>query len=72
MRYTDFRDSIRRELQRHATGLTWAELQQRLHLPYTRPCPEWTKHLEQDIGLTRTKGSGKALIWRISRPVSAT
>ena len=67
MRYVEFRDSIRRELQRHPAGLTWAELQARLDLPYDRPCPEWTKQLEQEIGLTRRKGDGRALVWRVGR-----
>jgi hypothetical protein len=65
MRYVDFRDSIRRELQRNSAGLTWAQLQGRLHLPYDRPCPEWTKQLEQEIGLRRVKGNGRALIWKV-------
>jgi hypothetical protein len=66
MRYTDFRDRIRRELRRNRGGLTWTELRQRLDLPYTHPCPEWTEQLEEDIGLRRVKGAGKALIWRAS------
>jgi hypothetical protein len=67
MRYIDFRDSIRNELRRSAAGLTWSELQGRLGLPYDRPCPAWTKQLETDIGLVRTKGSGRALVWKLGR-----
>jgi hypothetical protein len=70
MRYTDFRDSIERELRRNTNGLTWSELQQRLELPYARPCPEWTKQLQADIGLRRVKGSGKALVWQVGRQTS--
>jgi hypothetical protein len=39
MKYTDYRDSVRTELRRHPAGLTWAELQERLALPYGRPWP---------------------------------
>jgi hypothetical protein len=69
MRYVDFRDSILRELQRHRTGLTWAQLQDRLALPYQRPCPTWTKQLEDEIGLCRTKGEGRALVWKVPAAV---
>jgi hypothetical protein len=65
MRYTDFRDSIRGELQRHQSGLTWIQLRQRLDLPYERPCPAWTKQLEKEIGLSRTKSANRALVWKI-------
>lgn len=67
MRYVEFRDSIGEELRRNGAGLTWTQLQERLGLPYDRPCPAWTKRLEQDIGLTRAKGDGRALIWKVAR-----
>ncbi len=67
MRYIDYRDSIRSVLRRNPAGLTWAELQSRLALPYQRPCPEWTKKLEREIGLTRVKGAGRALIRKLGR-----
>ena len=67
MRYIDFRDSIRDELRRHAGGLTWTQLRQRLDLPYERPCPAWTKQLEREIGLTRVSGNGsRALVWKLA------
>lgn len=65
MRYIDFRDAILKELCRRPDGLTWVQLRQRLALPYDRPCPEWTKRLEQEIGLSRGKGIGRALVWRL-------
>jgi hypothetical protein len=65
MRYTEFRDSIHKELRRNRSGLTWAQLQQRLELPYDRPCPTWTKQLETEIGLKRVKGNGRALTWKV-------
>ena len=67
MQYVAFRDCIDQELRRTTGGLTWAQLQERLGLPYERPCPAWTKQLERDIGLTRTKGDGRALVWKVGR-----
>lgn len=65
MRYVEFRDSIREELRRNPSGLTWPELRDRLDLPYTSPCQEWVKRLEIEIGLSRTKGSGRAYMWKL-------
>jgi hypothetical protein len=67
MRYVDFKNAIHRALRRNAAGLTWAQLQQKLNLPYNRPCPAWTKQLEQEIGLSRVAGAGRALVWKIGR-----
>ena len=67
MLYTDFKSAIHRTLCRTPAGLTWSQLQSRLHLPYTRPCPEWTKRLEKEIHLTRTKGPTRALVWKLAR-----
>ena len=65
MRYEDFRNAIHTELRRIPTGLTWLQLQARLALPYARPCPTWVKRLEQEIGLTRTKGPPAAYLWKL-------
>ena len=67
MRYVEFRDAIRRHLRRRSRGRTWAELRDALDLPYDRPCPNWVGRLETEIGLTRTKGTGRALVWRVGR-----
>jgi hypothetical protein len=72
MKYVDYRDSIRRELSGNLEGLTWAQLQSKLSLPYDRPCPTWTKQLEQEIGLVRVKGSGRALVWKLGRRQGAS
>ena len=66
MSYVEFKKAIDRELRRRPEGLTWIQLQQRLNLPYDRPCQTWTNRLEQEIGLSRKKGSGRALLWRVS------
>ena len=69
-RYEDFRDMIGTELRRTTTGLTWAQLQARLALPYARPCLTWVKRLEQEIGLTRTNGPHAAYLSKLQPPRS--
>jgi hypothetical protein len=66
MQYVEYRDQIQRKLRRKTAGLTWKQLRDELDLPYDRPCPNWTKRLEDEIGLTRTKGQGRALVWKAS------
>jgi hypothetical protein len=67
MRYVDFRDSIQKELKRCPKGQTWKDLKECLDLPYKTPCSEWVARLETEIGLTRTKGEGRALVWKVPR-----
>ena len=62
MTYATFRDVICRELGRRRSGLTCAELRDRLDLPYDRPCSSWVQRLEQEEGLTRARGSGRAYV----------
>ncbi len=65
MRYVEFRDGIRIALRENPKGMTWRELRDSLDLPYNTPCQEWVYRLEQEIGLTRTKGTGRALVWNL-------
>ena len=65
MRYVDFKSTIEKILRRNPVGMTWAELRRRSKLPYERPCRNWVKCLEGEIGLTRTKGDGRAYVWRV-------
>ena len=65
MTYPNFKADIQRYLPHHPHGVTWAELRDSLSLPYVRPCPEWTRRLEQEIGLVRRKGAGRALVWSL-------
>jgi hypothetical protein len=65
MRYSDFKDAIHQELRRSPQGLTWVQLQERLNLPYDRPCPTWTNRLQKEIGLLRKKGTGRPFLWRL-------
>lgn len=71
MRYIEFKSAIRQHLQRNRKGATWLELREALALPYDRPCPEWTKMLEEEIGLVRRKGSGRALVWQLKQSASS-
>ena len=67
MRYVEFKAAIDNELRGKPGGLTWAELRDQLHLPYERPCPNWTRRLEREIGLSRAKGSGRAFVWKVRK-----
>ena len=67
MTYQAFRDTIRAALNEQESGLTWAQLRDQYALPYERACPTWTRQLEEEIGLRREKGSGRALVWRLAR-----
>jgi hypothetical protein len=71
MRYVEFRNAIQKELRRSPKGLTWIQLQKRLDLPYDRPCQTWTYRLEEEIGLSRMKGAGRALLWRLRSKASS-
>ena len=66
MTYATFRDRVQDTLRQHPSGLTWVELRGNAKLPYERPCPEWTKRLEKDIGLVRAEKRGNALVWRVT------
>ena len=63
MTYEQYKGLIHAELRKRGRGMTWRELRDNLDLPYERACPEWTRRLEEDIGLIRRKGIGKAFLW---------
>lgn len=65
MHYTEFKAAIQQHLKRKRQGATWVELRETLALPYERACPEWTRRLEEEIGLVRRKGDGRALVWAL-------
>jgi len=69
MTYLEYKSRIQRHLETHASGATWQELRDILKLPYDRPCPEWTRRLEKEIGLVRRKGTGRSLNWVLGSPV---
>jgi len=72
MRYVDFREMIRNELQNNPKGSTWAELKESLKLSYSKPCPTWVKNMEREIGLVRFKGSGRALLWNLNQNLTGS
>jgi hypothetical protein len=65
MRYVEFRDLILKELKRNPKGFTWIELRDRLNLPYEKACQTWIYQLEEEIGLHRVIGEGRALVWKV-------
>jgi len=65
MKFTEFRDSIQKELLTHPSGFTWIELRDRLSLPYDRPCQNWINRLEQEIDLVRKEQMRGAYVWKI-------
>jgi hypothetical protein len=65
MTYADFKRAIHARLLTRPSGATWKQLKDELRLPYDRPCPEWTRRLEQEIDLVRRKSAGNALIWAL-------
>jgi hypothetical protein len=66
MRYVEYKALIQTALKRNRNGLTWAQLKEKLDLPYQRACPQWTKRMESEIGLTRSKGeTGRAYVWKL-------
>ena len=64
MRYDEFKAAIQQHLRRNRRGATWPELRDTLILPYDRPCPEWTRRLEIEVGLIPSdkKGAGRSLV----------
>lgn len=66
MRYDQFRETVHQTLRKHPDGLAWRALREAGGLPYDRPCPEWTRRLETEIGLTRERAGGRGLVWRIA------
>jgi len=66
MKYVDFKSAVRTRLSSHPSGMTWKQLRDDLSLPYDKPCPEWTRRLEQEIHLVRSRGAGNALVWALN------
>ena len=71
MTYLEFKAAIQQHLKRKREGATWVELCDQLGLPYERACPEWTRRLEEEIGMVRRKGAGRALVWEVPLTMKA-
>ena len=67
MTYVEFKHAIGSALRKNSPGMTWAQLKTVLDLPYERPCPEWVRQLEKEIGLVRRKSAGRALVWQVGK-----
>ena len=65
MKFVEFRERILSDLQGEPGGLTWKELKKRNNLPYDRPCPEWTRSMEEESGIVRRRRKGRELLWEI-------
>ncbi len=67
MRYATFRDAIYGQ-----AFVARTDLEGTIALPYDRPCPEWIKAMEREIGLKRESiaARGRALVWRIDHDPS--
>jgi len=64
MKYVEFRESVHAYLKSHREGATWKEMKTDLGLPYEIPCPTWVHKMEDEIGLSRVKGTdGK--VWML-------
>jgi len=61
MRYVEYRDAIQSELQANLSGLTWAQLQSRLDLPYDRP----VSNVDQAVG-KRDRIAAQKRAWSFS------
>ena len=70
MTYPEFRATIESALEKLRHGATWNEIKLAHDLPYDRPCPEWTRRLEREIGLVRRKGRERALVWSLAPLIS--
>ena len=60
--YEEFKESIRKILERHPSGLTWTQIRDKLNFPQKYPNNQWVRRLETDIGLNRIKINGD-LFW---------
>jgi hypothetical protein len=67
MSFDDFKKAVESELKKKPAGATWSELKKDRRLPYDRPCPEWTRRLEKEIGLVRRKGGSRSLVWCLGK-----
>lgn len=65
MTYEEFKQIIKEELQKAPDGLTWTQIRERRPEIYQKfPANQWVRQMEKDIGLIRSKKSGKTL-WRL-------
>lgn len=63
--YEDFRDEMKKILEKEPQGLSWSQIKRKLQLSQRTPYHKWVKKMEKDIGLLREK-KGSKKIWRLA------
>jgi uncharacterized protein YeaO (DUF488 family) len=63
--YETFKSKIIELLQGNETGLTWAEIQEKLNFPQVVPNNTWVRRMEREAGLKRRK-YGSDTYWYLS------
>jgi uncharacterized protein YeaO (DUF488 family) len=62
--YEEFKNSIKSILERYPNGLTWTQIRDKMNYFQKFPNNKWTRKLEFDIGLVRTKKEGN-MFWAL-------
>jgi hypothetical protein len=65
MSYEDFSSKVSVALKAARKPLTWTEIRTVASLPQTFPNNQWLHRMEQDIGLTRRRGSDGIINWEL-------
>jgi len=65
MSYDDFKAKIVAVLKGAAGPLTWTEVRTNAALPQAFPNNQWVRRMEEDIGLTRRRGSDGIIHWQL-------
>ena len=63
--YEDFRDRIKQTLKK-GEALTWTEIRTIAKLPEKFPNNKWVRHMEDEIGLKRSKDKHGIIKWTLS------
>lgn len=65
MTYENFRDTIKKTLEKAATPLTWTEIRTDAKLPQKFPNNKWVRQMEKDIHLKRNKDTHGIIKWQV-------
>ena len=65
MSYEDFKSKIVATLKAAGRSLTWTEIRTAAALPQAFPNNQWVRRMEQDIGLTRQRGTDGIINWEL-------
>lgn len=64
--YKEFREIIKKELEKNPFGLTWTEIRDKIGLEQKVPNNRWVRRMEKDINLVREK-IDRRTIWKLQR-----